>query len=489
MYQCIEACVTQAHNLPLFHFTSPLSHTASFDTHTHTHTVQKDTMAAYDEAASLCTTTYNFLMQWSRGSWEWWLLHTYVSLGIGICCTVMWVAPWEQPWKIPAIRFIGDDKNYWFFSNCIRAWLLADVTAIVVFQLLWNDNTFGDIERGTALSIQKGALLSMFNLLVGLNMSKHYYLMYGNADTIIAMEEGALLRDAKRFKPPTLKALYAAFDGMNTIFRPKFYNMKNIPEGKTLFFVCNHALLGMEMPALVYGVYKERGIFMRGLADFVHFYIPAWCEILKFLGAVRGTREVCDSLMKDGQALLVYPGGAAEVMKKSTDDPYQLKWPEDRVGFARLAVKNGVTIIPTATVGTPDMLDIMYDIPVGFLFGNKGSRKGLTFPLVKPPNPSNVQRVYFSFGDPIDLEQYNGDTSMDTLMKVKNQVKASVEAEIAYLQQEQAKDPDRFLLKTNPSLKDGGQESDGNVSGDVKGDVARQSKKAQKSKSKATKRK
>ena len=135
--------------------------------------------------------------------------------------------------------------------------------------------------------------------------------------------------------------------------------------------------------------------------------------------------------------MLVYPGGGHEILKHSSVPKYELSWKE-RLGFARMAIKYGYQIIPCAAVGTEDMLEIMYDIPIDFI------RKDLSMPVVSL-NPKNLQKIYFWFGKPISTAQYNGDYTNDTYAKqVRDQVKAAVEFGIQQMKLKQQNDPNRY---------------------------------------------
>ena len=54
------------------------------------------------------------------------------------------------------------------------------------------------------------------------------------------------------------------------------------------------------MPLLISNLYKEKNIYLRGLADTFHFSIPIWGEFLKMVGAVVGSRPTCSALMGAG---------------------------------------------------------------------------------------------------------------------------------------------------------------------------------------------
>ena len=73
------------------------------------------------------------------------------------------------------------------------------------------------------------------------------------------------------------------------------------------------------------------------------------------LGAVDGTRRNVDLLLGAGESVFVYPGGARETFKRTTDEKYELFW-KNRYGFAAMAIKHGVDIVPVINFGTEDMV-------------------------------------------------------------------------------------------------------------------------------------
>jgi len=183
--------------------------------------------------------------------------------------------------------------------------------------------------------------------------------------------------------------------------------------------------------------------FSRSMGDHIHFQIPLWGDIIKTFGVVDGTREACSILLQAGEPVLVYPGGARELLKRTTDRKYTLMWKE-RTGFARMAIKHGCTIIPIASVGTEDMLNILYDIPAGWLFGGRD----LTLPAVKPPSPDKLQRIYFRFAPPIHTKELSRDCdSYENCALVRDRCKAAIEESLEWLKRKQEEDPYRLAVK------------------------------------------
>ena len=143
--------------------------------------------------------------------------------------------------------------------------------------------------------------------------------------------------------------------------------------------------------------------------------------LLRQFGAVDGSRPNVDLLMANKQNVLVYPGGGQEIMKPKSAMKYELMWKE-RLGFARMAIKNRYPIMPCACVGNEDMLDIIFDLPMNFL---KGSVSITSLPVAAP---NSLQKIYFWFGEPISTEEYGGDAdNTDFAREVRDKAKAAIE--------------------------------------------------------------
>jgi hypothetical protein len=72
-----------------------------------------------------------------------------------------------------------------------------------------------------------------------------------------------------------------------------------------------------------------------------------------------------------------------------------------------MAIKNGADIVPVINFGTEDMVDVVQDLPMGwlpipFLWGSDR-----TFPLLVP---RKLEKIYFYFAPPIPTHQYEGDS-------------------------------------------------------------------------------
>ncbi|KAK9841300.1 hypothetical protein WJX74_003515 [Apatococcus lobatus] len=232
---------------------------------------------------------------------------------------------------------------------------------------------------------------------------------------------------------------------------------------KPILFVGNHTLVGLyDLPFLVYELYL-RGFRARGLAHPVHWQSPLGPFFQKF-GAVQASPVAAYKLLRDNEAVLLFPGGAREVSKRR-GEKYKLKWRESP-DFVRMASKLGATIIPFAAVGGDDAFDFNMDTaeilqsPILGPLAREVVRRVdpnldpeeavpplMNLPGLPIPSPIPIprpERIYFRFMTPIDTseEKLNVKDSA-ACMELYGRVRSSVERGIAELQAEQATDPER----------------------------------------------
>jgi len=207
----------------------------------------------------------------------------------------------------------------------------------------------------------------------------------------------------------------------------------------------------LDVPLMVLAILERRGVFVRPLGDRVHFHIPGWRDLLRLFGTVEGTPENCRALMRARATILVFPGGGREVFKRKGEQ-YRLLW-GDRTGFVRLAIEHGYPIVPFAAVGAEECYDILLDAgdvlrlppPLRFL-----PRSDEMPPLVRGVGPSLLprpQRFYFHFGQAIETRHLAGMYQDERVcLALREQVRAAVEAGLAFLLSERAHDPERRFL-------------------------------------------
>jgi len=259
-------------------------------------------------------------------------------------------------------------------------------------------------------------------------------------------------------RPSQLDRITSVIEPLARVLQPKVYGVERIPD-RGVLLVGNHTLYGLiDVPFMIAELWKHE-IEVRPLGDHNHYAVPVWRNLLEMGGMVRGTRENVRVLMREGQNVLVYPGGAGEVFRQR-GERYRLKWKE-RLGFARLAIEFGYPVIPFAAVGVEEMFDLVADDATPIL----GEISHLLKRLVGLPLPPvgvglgpllpRPERLYFWFGEPIDTTRLAGRSGEDAAAEtVRDQARSAVERGIEFLRAERDADPRRGLATRLRSTSD-----------------------------------
>ncbi|MFI6311856.1 lysophospholipid acyltransferase family protein [Nocardia fusca] len=251
-----------------------------------------------------------------------------------------------------------------------------------------------------------------------------------------------------------LRVLEAALAPLRAWSSPRFFGLDNIPAEGPVLLVANHNLLGViDAPLLLPEVLRTRGRLIRGLAENLLISVPGVRHLLHYYGSVRGTRENCRTLLDRGEAVLVFPGGGREAIRRK-GEKYALRW-EGRTGFARMAIECGAPIVPVAMIGIDDAYDIIADKddrllrPLRLLVESLGIHAELTPPLVRgiglTPIP-RPERLYFTAGTPIDTGPWRDTGDIDEAAEQLAQVvQKAVREELLFLLGHQTVDRGRTL--------------------------------------------
>lgn len=230
-------------------------------------------------------------------------------------------------------------------------------------------------------------------------------------------------------------------------FDPVFLGLESLDRQRPALWVGNHTLYGMlDTPLFIERLLQE-GVVVRALGDRGHFRVPVWGRALAKGGMVLDSPDICAALMKSGQHVLVFPGGAREVMRRR-GEAYQLIW-KQRTGFARLAIEHGYDIIPFGSVGPDEAYDIVWDaddirrsrlwawlsrqLPLAAL-----TRDGDTIPpLVRGLGPTLLprpQRFYFGIGPRLPTVHLAGRASdAEAVWALREQVAEAIGQQIGQL--------------------------------------------------------
>ncbi len=255
-------------------------------------------------------------------------------------------------------------------------------------------------------------------------------------------------QEVLNYAPPSREAMRGFMRFARFWFYPEFLGLWELDLKRPALFVGNHTLFGLtDAPLMINHLHTQYGVALRGLGDRGHFKVPYWGDLLVRHGMVLGSPEVCSTLMKAGQHVLVFPGGAREVMRRK-GEAYNLIW-KQRAGFARMAIEHGYDIIPFGSVGPDESYRILLDAndllkrdwlrkPAEKLGLIEATRGGDFIPPVAmglgPTLIPRPQRYYFGFGPRIPTAHLAGQHGdKDVVWNVREQVAEAVQGQIQRL--------------------------------------------------------
>lgn len=222
------------------------------------------------------------------------------------------------------------------------------------------------------------------------------------------------------------------FRPMERIARPRFYGVENIPPERPLMFVGNHQLLSIDTPFLITELWKRK-IQLRALGDNFLFAVPGLAQFLRAYGLVRASPQAAATLLRRGESLLVYPGGAREASKNAGHR--HLDW-WDRLGFARVALEQRCTIVPVAATGVDDRIRILLspesylDSPLGTAADKLGLRRDMFLPFMVP---RGMPRPAFMFCQPVRVQRFLQDDPDTAVRKMRTAVADAIETSMTEL--------------------------------------------------------
>eukprot|EP00164_Ancoracysta_twista_P002183 GFYU01002882.1.p1 GENE.GFYU01002882.1~~GFYU01002882.1.p1 ORF type:complete len:388 (+),score=115.21 GFYU01002882.1:176-1339(+) len=116
---------------------------------------------------------------------------------------------------------------------------------------------------------------------------------------------------------------------------------------------------------VTYGGLWERlfpGMEARALGASPMFYIPGAREICLWMGAIDASKKSAQKAIADKQNIIVFPGGSKEIFKTLPNSPVTPLVLKERKGFVKLAMENGMPLVPVFVFGEKWMYNVV-DIP------------------------------------------------------------------------------------------------------------------------------
>ncbi|KAH8963339.1 hypothetical protein BDL97_04G003500 [Sphagnum fallax] len=230
---------------------------------------------------------------------------------------------------------------------------------------------------------------------------------------------------------------------------------------RPVLFVGNHTMFGIyDSPILVHELFL-RGFRCRGLAHPGHWTLGVG-PIFQRYGSVKASKFAAYKLLKEGEDVLLFPGGSREVCKRRGEE-YKLMW-KPTVDFVRMASRLNAIIVPFGILGADEAYKIIFDgddmlrSPIGPLLRALYAQLQISTDNIYPltalpflnlpsiiPIPS-IERIYIHFGKSIDTANYgckidNKDECKELYLLVKKRVEDSIDM----LKGIREQDPERSL--------------------------------------------
>jgi 1-acyl-sn-glycerol-3-phosphate acyltransferase len=146
-------------------------------------------------------------------------------------------------------------------------------------------------------------------------------------------------------------------------FRAEVRGLGRIPPGAALY-VGNHNGGLVNMEAYVFGaaVYRARGLddVPFGLGHEIAISLPVLNQLVGPMGVVRASHDTAHRLFARGSKVLVYPGSDLDAMR-----PFRHRGRVvfgGRRGYVRLALREGVPVVPVVAAGAHSTLVILDDM-------------------------------------------------------------------------------------------------------------------------------
>jgi 1-acyl-sn-glycerol-3-phosphate acyltransferase len=136
------------------------------------------------------------------------------------------------------------------------------------------------------------------------------------------------------------------------------FGLEHVPPGPCLL-VGYHGRPAIDAFLLAMTLYRRGGRAVRGVSHAFWFGVPGLAGLCRGLGLVSGEEPRLGELLSAGEPVLVLPGGSRECFRSSRVR-YTLDWGQ-RQGYARLALRHNLPIVPFVTEGADDLYRVYGD--------------------------------------------------------------------------------------------------------------------------------
>ena len=184
-------------------------------------------------------------------------------------------------------------------------------------------------------------------------------------------------------------------------FRPQVIGAEKLPRGRGLIVGCHSGVIPYDAACTLVAIREATGRFSYAIGDFFFGRLPFVEQFLHAKGALIGRPEVVEAALRDGNLVLLFPGGALDMERSYLTQRYRIVphrgFAPGRGGYIKIALRTRTPIIPLAVVGAEEVHVMLghFRIPAR-VFGVR------FFPLVLFPFPLPA-KMYIRFGEPFLL--------------------------------------------------------------------------------------
>jgi 1-acyl-sn-glycerol-3-phosphate acyltransferase len=214
--------------------------------------------------------------------------------------------------------------------------------------------------------------------------------------------------------PPTLASVVASAAPLyDWYFRVTSQGIEHVPTTGAAILVANHGgVLPVDAAMLCLDVLRriEPPRIPRAVADHFVPRLPLVSTLAARVGVVSGTRANVRALIERGELIAIWPEGVTGPAKPFQDRYRIQHW---GVGFAELAIRHRVPVVPVAIVGAEESWPVLAKVCWLRPFGSP------YLPIAAMPFPLPA-RYHIHYGAPLHLDDGHVPTQADDPGAVAN---------------------------------------------------------------------
>lgn len=221
------------------------------------------------------------------------------------------------------------------------------------------------------------------------------------------------------YEPRTADLFWEAISDVSRRLHVEVSGIERLPLGRALL-VMNHAF-GWDATLPMAAIRRATGRRVWALGEHLWWRFPFVRRLAAAVGAVDGTPDNADCLLRDDELLLVLPGGLREAMKPP-EMRYRLLWGQ-RYGFVRSAIRCHAPLVPVAGIGADEVFDLVGD---AYARGRRWlHRDDVPIPRLR----ARVHHPHLSYviGEPIEAAILPGETEEMATHRIRREVRGALE--------------------------------------------------------------